>query len=95
MRRQSSGKSRCFANTSIVAVIAIDIDGELAWQFRSTQSAPMHLRLEESESIQQGVDRSTQASAGYFKGCRFPSYVVHPDKAGPHGTSLITARGLQ
>ena len=43
--------------------VTLTFDNIPAWAFVSTQSAPMHFALEEGESIQQRVDRSTQKSA--------------------------------
>ena len=76
--------------------VKLDVDGKLAFEFRSTQNAPWHIDMQGDESVQQAVDRETEIeSRDYFSGCKFPSRLVHPDKAGPLGTSSITPHGLR
>lgn len=79
--------------------VALEVDGKTAWKSQSNQwtgGTPFHVRMQDGESVQQAVDREREARKGKFVfGIQLPQYVVHPDKAGPAGTSKLTLAGIQ
>lgn len=85
--------------TARIFSVELQIDGQTAWLYRSGQSTqfnPMHIQMNEGESVQQAVDRQMENDfKSRFRGLRIPSHVVHPDKAGPLGTSQLTISGIQ
>jgi hypothetical protein len=79
--------------------VALEIDGKQAWKTQVMQwsgSAPFHVQTNEGESAQQAVDRVREDRKGQFNfKIQLPQYVVHPDKAGPVGTSQLTLGGIK
>ena len=75
--------------TSRVYELELLRDGRVVWQRKSTHSAPMHLQLQEGESIRSAIARVMKPKAGNFRG-RLPSYVVRPEYLEPLGNSKLS-----
>ncbi|MEX2169460.1 MAG: HEAT repeat domain-containing protein [Pirellulales bacterium] len=77
----------------------LEVDRKVAWRSQSNQwsgGAPFHVQMKEGETIQQAVDRVRESRKGKFVfAIPLPQYIVHPDKAGPAGTSKLTLAGIQ
>ena len=75
--------------TSRVYELELLLDGRVVWQRKSTHSSPMHLQLQEGESIRAAIARVMKPKAGNFRG-RLPSYVVRPEYLEPLGNSKLS-----
>jgi hypothetical protein len=79
--------------------VSLEVDGKPAWKSQAMQwtgSAPSLIQSKDGESAQQTVDREREEQKRRFQfSIRLPQYVVHPDKAGPVGTSKLTLTGIK
>ena len=75
--------------TSRIYELELLLDGRVVWQRKSTHSAPMHLQLQEGESIRSAITRVMKPNAASFRG-RLPSYVVRPEYLEPLGSSKLS-----
>ena len=84
-------KDQTIKVTDRVYKLEMQVSGATVWEHKSTQQAPHHLRLEENESVQDGIRRSMKPTKHHF-GSRLPAYVVKPEYQEPLGTSELSIR---
>ena len=75
--------------TDRVYKLEIQKNGVPIWDRTFTMSSPMHIRLQENESIREGVTRVMTPKKEYFQG-RLPTYVVKPEHQKPLGKSKLS-----
>lgn len=75
--------------TTRVYKLELRKDGVPIWSRTSTQSPPHFLRLQEGETIRDGISRVMKPNGGSFRG-RLPAYVVKPEYLEPQGTSKLS-----
>ena len=79
---------------NVYTVAIVDGDKKTAWQVSSETGAPVFVRAQKGESVDDALRRETQQNAGWFLSVKFPTHVPKADGKKGLGESTLTAQGI-
>jgi hypothetical protein len=87
------GQTQKASVTERVYELELVVDGQIVWSRRYVQGAPMHIQLQENETVDAAITRMMQSQGGYLGGA-IPSRVL-PAALAERRQSQLTINGLQ
>ena len=81
--------------TEKITRVYFDMNGTVAWENRTTSTAPWHLSSKAGESIGQTVSSANQFNLAFLESVRVPAYVAVPSEKVGFGTSRWSIGGVK